>query len=103
MMASIQFRRKGSESMKWRASVLAVVLALVVLPSDAGDQTPKQSTRHIPVVEDLVLLLQARPDLRVALEGAIRTADLKGLPDMDSFLTYLERFRRVRPHRTRGT
>ena len=78
--------------MKWRVSVLAVVLALVVLPSDAGDQAPKQSTRHIPVVEDLVLLLQARPDLRVALEGAIRTAELKGLPDMDSFLTYLDGF-----------
>ena len=78
--------------MKWRVCVLAVVLALVVLPSAAGDQTPKQSTRHIPVVEDLVQLLQARPDLRVALEGAIRTADLKGLPDMDSFLIYLDGF-----------
>ena len=78
--------------MKWRVSVLAVVLALVVLPSAAGDQTPKQSTRHISVVEDLVQLLHARPDLRVALEGAIRTADLKDLPDMDSFLIYLDGF-----------
>jgi len=55
-----------------------------------GDQAPKQSTRHVPVVEDLVQLLQARPDLRTALEGAIRTADLNGLRDMDSFLTYLD-------------
>src|SRR5580692_6172677 len=58
----------------------------------AGAQAPKQSTRHIPVVEDLVQLLQTRPDLRVALEGAIRTADLKGLRDMDSFLIYLDGF-----------
>lgn len=65
----------------WRVSVLGVVLSLVVVSSGAGDQAPKQSTRHVPVVEDLVQLLQARPALRAALEGAIRTADLKGLRD----------------------
>ena len=74
----------------WRVSVLGVVLSLVVLPSGADDQAPKQSTRHVPVVEDLVQLLQARPDLRTALEGAIRTADLQDLRDMDSFLAYLD-------------
>ena len=76
----------------WRLSVLGVVLSLVTLPSGAGDQAPKQSTRHIPVVEDLVQLLQARPDLRATLEGAIRAADLNGLRDMDSFLIYLDGF-----------
>ena len=74
----------------WRVYVLGIVLSLVVLPSGAGDQAPKQSTRHVPVVEDLVQLLQARPDLRAVLEVAIRTADLNGLRDMDSFLTYLD-------------
>jgi len=74
----------------WRVTVLGVVLSLVVLPSGSGNQAPKQSTRHVPVVENLVQLLQARPDLRAALEGAIRTADLNGLRDMDSFLTYLD-------------
>jgi phosphatidylserine decarboxylase len=74
----------------WRVTVLGVVLSLVVLPSGSGYQAPKQSTRHVPVVENLVQLLQARPDLRAALEGAIRTADLKGLRDMDSLLTYLD-------------
>jgi len=76
----------------WRVSMLGVVLSLVALSSGASDQALKQSTRHVPVVEDLVQLLQTRPDLRAALEGAIRTADLKGLPDMDSFLTYLDGF-----------
>ena len=76
----------------WRTYVLCVVLSLLAPPSDAGDQAPKQSSRHIPVVADLVHLMQARPDLRAALDGAIRTADLKGLPDMDSFLTYLDGF-----------
>jgi phosphatidylserine decarboxylase len=74
----------------WRVSVLGVVFSLVVPPYLAGNQAPKQSTRHVPVVEELVQLLQARPDLRAALEGAIRTADLKGLGDMDLFLTYLD-------------
>src|SRR5499425_3213273 len=76
----------------WRVFLLGVVLSLVALPSRAGGQAPKQSPRHIPVVEDLVQLLQARPDLRAALEGAIRTANLQGLRDMDSFLTYLDGF-----------
>jgi phosphatidylserine decarboxylase precursor len=69
---------------------LGVILSLVVLFSGAGEQAQKQSARHVPVVDDLVQLLQARPDLRTALEGAIRTADLKGLQDMDSFLIYLD-------------
>src|SRR5215472_5529932 len=76
----------------WRVFLLGVVLSVVVLSSGASDHAPKQTTRHVPVVEDLVQLLQERPDLRAALDGAIRTADLKGLPDMDSFLTYLDGF-----------
>jgi phosphatidylserine decarboxylase precursor len=74
----------------WRASVLGVVLSLVVLPCGAGDQAPQQSTRHVLVVEDLVQLLQARPDLRAALEGAIRTADLKGIENTEAFLDHLD-------------
>jgi phosphatidylserine decarboxylase precursor len=74
----------------WRVSALGVVLSLLVLSSGARDHAPEQSTRHVPVVEDLVQLLQARPDLRAALEGAIRTADLKDPGDMESFLIYLD-------------
>ena len=76
----------------WRISVIGVVLSLAVMSSGASDQPPNRSTGHVPVVEDLVQLLQARPDLRAALEGAIRTADLHDLRDMDSFLTYVDGF-----------
>ena len=73
--------------------VLAISSATTAFGADgAADQAPNQSTRHIPVVKDLVQLLQARPDLRAALEGAIRAADLNGLRDMDSFLIYLDGF-----------
>ncbi len=74
----------------WRLSVLGFVLSFVVLPSSAAGQAANQPTRHLPVVADLVQLLQTRPDLRVALESAIRTADVNGLRDMNSFLTYLD-------------
>lgn len=74
----------------WRICVLGVVLSLVALPVGAGDRAPKQPTRHVPVVEDLVQLLQARPDLRAALEGAIRTADLKGIESTEAFLEHLD-------------
>jgi phosphatidylserine decarboxylase precursor len=70
--------------------VLGVVLSLVLLPSSAGGQALKQSTGHIPVVEDLVQLLQARPDLRAALEGAIRTADLKGIENTEALFDLLD-------------
>ena len=74
----------------WRVAVLGVVLSLAVLPTSAGGQAPKQATGHVPVVEDLVHLLQARADLRAALEGAIRTADLKGLENTEAFLHFLD-------------
>jgi phosphatidylserine decarboxylase len=74
----------------WRVCVLGIVLSFVALPSFAGNQAPKQATRHVPVVEDLVQLLQARPDLRAALEGAIRTANLKGIENTEAFLDHLD-------------
>ena len=77
--------------MKRLCSGIFVVLLFSTFASSQANQSESKA-RHIPVVEDLVQLLQARPDLRAALEGAIRTADLKGLRDMDSFLIYLDGF-----------
>jgi phosphatidylserine decarboxylase precursor len=50
----------------------------------------KQSNRHVPVVEDLVQLLQARPDLREALESAIQKAGVAGLENMEALLDDLD-------------
>jgi phosphatidylserine decarboxylase len=74
----------------WRISVLGIILSLAVLHTGAGDQASKQSTRHTPVVGDLVQLLHTRPELRAALEGAIRTADLKGIENTEAFLEHLD-------------
>jgi len=74
----------------WRMSALGVALSLVALSVGASDQAAKPSTRHVAVVEDLVQLLQARPDLRAALEGAIRMADLKDIENTEAFLDHLD-------------
>jgi len=67
---------------------LALALCLSVSLPDAAAQG--DSRGHAPVVEKLVSLMQARPDLRATLEGALAKADLAGLRDMDAFLVYLD-------------
>ena len=74
----------------WRPFVLGFVLSLVVLPSGAADQRPKQATQHVPVIENLVQLLEARPDLRAALESAIRNAGLAGIENTEALLGHLD-------------
>lgn len=74
----------------WRVAVLGVAFLLCILSSGADGQVPTQSTGHVPVVDDLVQLLQARPDLRAALEGAIRTADVKGIENTEALLHLLD-------------
>ena len=74
----------------WHAAVLGVVLSCAVVPFCPGAQAQKQSTGHVPVVEDLVELLQARPDLRAALDGAIKAAELKCCENTDALLHLLD-------------
>lgn len=74
----------------WRIAMLAVVLSVSVLPSSADAQAPMQSTGHVPVVEDLAQLLQARPDLRAALQSAIKTADLNCCANTEALLELLD-------------
>src|SRR5215467_11200541 len=74
----------------WQVSVLGFVLTVVVLPLGAADQVQKQSTRHVPVVESLVQLLEARPDLRAALESAVRTSKLAGIENTEALMDHLD-------------
>jgi hypothetical protein len=74
---------------RWRL-LPALAFWLCVWFSGAGAQASPGPTAHVAVVEDLIGMLQARPDLRTALERAIARADLQGVRDMDSFLTYLD-------------
>jgi phosphatidylserine decarboxylase len=74
----------------WQVARLAVVLFFAILPPSTGGQAPKQSIGHVPVIEDLVQLLQARPDLQAALEAAIKTSDLKCCENTEALLDLLD-------------
>lgn len=68
-------------------SVAAVVIWLVTGAS--ADESELQ-TRHEPVVEELISLLESRPSMDRALQAAIAKADLRGLEDRAAFLAYLD-------------
>jgi phosphatidylserine decarboxylase len=75
--------------MKRLCSGIFVVLLFSTFASSQANQSESKA-RHIPVVEDLVQLLHTRADLRAALEGAIRTANLKGIENTEAFLDHLD-------------
>lgn len=80
--------RQSRRSRPMSAVVLALALGVVCLLGAShaiGETRP-----HVAVVEELVQLLDARPDLKQALERAIETADLAGIGDLDAFLAYLD-------------
>jgi phosphatidylserine decarboxylase precursor len=72
-----------------RLLVPAIVLSLAVLPSAAAIAAAGKAG-HTPVVEELVTLLERRPPVREALEGAIRNARLAGLDSTESLLAHLD-------------
>src|SRR5215470_12328159 len=72
-----------------RLLVPAIVLSLLALSSGAAIAAAGQ-VHHTPVVEELVTLLEARPPVREALEGAIRNAGLAGLDSTESLMAHLD-------------
>src|SRR5215470_9553921 len=72
-----------------RLLVPAIVLSLSVLPSAATIAAAGKAP-HTPVVQELVTLLEVRPPVREALEGAIRNAGLAGLDSTESLLAHLD-------------
>ncbi len=66
-----------------------LLTALVACGGSSAPETPA-STQHEPVVDELVVLLDQRPDLRESLEAAIGNAAVDQLADVDSFLDYLD-------------
>jgi hypothetical protein len=72
-----------------RLLVPAIVLSLSVLPS-AATIAAARTAGHTTVVQELVALLEVRPFVREALEGAIRNAGLAGLDNTESLLAHLD-------------
>jgi len=71
----------------------SLMLAAFILLISTGNASAKEQVvppGHEPVVEELISLLASRPSLDTALQEAIEKADVKDLPDKDSFYAYLD-------------
>ena len=70
----------------------ASVALLVALVACQGNSAPGavENAQHEPVVDELIVLLSERSDLQESLEGAIESAAVNDIPNMDSFLHYLD-------------
>jgi phosphatidylserine decarboxylase precursor len=71
-------------------AAILLVLLLQVVSSGVDARASAPAARHAAVVEELVQLLQARPDLGSALDAALQKAGLAGLRDREAFLAYLD-------------
>jgi phosphatidylserine decarboxylase len=76
------------DSLRLLTQIAALVVCLFV--SSASAQESAGATRHEPVVEELIALLETRDSLQEALEVAVENADLKGIQSMDEFFGYLD-------------
>jgi len=70
------------------AGVLPLALVLSTLVGCTGRLD--RSAPHQPVVTRLVTLLEARPDLRDALERAIATAGVQGIANLEEFEAHVD-------------
>ena len=61
--------------------LLIAIAILSIQPALAG---------HQPVVDDLIVLLNERPDLEQALDAAIDAAELEDVDDSQAFFNYLD-------------
>lgn len=69
-------------------STVLLVLSLVILGTGAPGAVGKNS--HEAVVQQLIVLLDQRPDLRENLNAALDKADVKNIPDLASFYAHLD-------------
>jgi len=66
----------------------AIAIFLVFCVACAQEQAPQ--TSHEPVVDELIMLLETRPSLKSALVGAIETADVEHIQDLDAFFNHVD-------------
>lgn len=76
-----------TDSRRLGAIVLGLWLPVV---SSGAELQASGAKRHAAVVEDLVRLLQERPDLQSALDAALQKAGVDGVRDRDALLAYLD-------------
>ena len=67
-----------------------VVLGVLFSVSSAIAHAEAELTRHEPVVEELISLLEKRPNLQQALATAVMNADLQDIKNVEEFFLYLD-------------
>ena len=67
-----------------------VVLGVLVSVSNAIAHGEAEPTRHKPIVEELIGLLEKRTELQQALTTAVENADLQDIQSMEEFFRYLD-------------
>ena len=73
-----------------RLSTCIVVLLVWFSVSNTSAHGVAGPTRHEPVVEELIDLLEKRTDLQQALANAVVNADLQDIRSMEEFFLYLD-------------
>ena len=73
-----------------RSVQFAGLLVALLLGACQPAVNQEMAAGHEPVVEELRLLLDAEPQLKSAVQGAIESAALTDIEDIDAFLSYLD-------------
>ena len=73
-----------------RLSTCIVVLLVWFSVSNTSAHGVAGPTRHEPVVEELIGLLEKRTDLQQSLATAVRNANLQGIKSVEEFFLYLD-------------
>lgn len=67
-----------------------LLIVIIVASLGACFQAKPPQAEHEPVVEELIALLGARPDLTESLSQAIVKADVDGVDSLDAFYAYVD-------------
>lgn len=71
-------------------SVLAATVSLMLVLSVAQAAPGSPQVRHEPIVEELITLLEVKPDLEQALADGIAHAGLVGILSLDEYFAFLD-------------
>lgn len=71
-------------------SVLLAASAPIFLPAQGAPSARPEHAGHEPIVEELRLLLERRPDLAKALETSLAKADYRGIRGLPRYFKFLD-------------
>ena len=73
-----------------RRSIAIIIFAILLALPAASVLATDEAGGYQPAVNELIDLLDSRPDLQTSLEGAVSRADLQDIDDVPAFLGYID-------------